>query len=100
MPDDQHTLNDLSLDVLGIREATDKNSLTGDYLRHYEKLFAHLRHQAFNFIEIGVFRGASARTWERFFTRANIVGVDIDPDCRRYATERVKIEIGSQNDPE
>jgi hypothetical protein len=100
MPDDQRAPNNLSLDMMGIREATDKNSLIGDYLRHYEKLFAHLRHQVFNFIEIGVFRGASARTWERFFTGANIIGVDIDPECRRCATERVKIEIGSQNDPE
>jgi Methyltransferase domain len=88
------------LDIIGIREGTDKNSLTGDYLRHYERVFSDLREEEFNFIEIGVFRGASARTWERFFSRASIVGVDIDPTCRRFATDRVRIEIGSQNDPE
>jgi tetratricopeptide (TPR) repeat protein len=90
----------LPLDLIGIGQATDKSSLIGDYLRHYEKLFWDIRDSEFNFIEIGVFRGGSARTWERFFSRARIVGVDINPDCRRYATDRVKIEIGSQNDPD
>jgi hypothetical protein len=85
--------------LIGIREATDKSSLTGDYLRHYEKLFAELRDEAFTLIEIGVFHGASARTWEKFFSRAHIVGVDINPGCRAYASDRITIEIGSQNDP-
>jgi Methyltransferase domain len=89
----------LPLDVIGIREATDKSSLIGDYLRHYEKLFANLRDEEFTFIEIGVFRGASARTWEQFFSRARIVGVDINPRCQSYASARITIEIGSQNDP-
>jgi hypothetical protein len=89
----------LSLDLIGIREATDKSSLIGDYLRHYEKLFAGLRDDAFTLIEIGVFHGASARTWEQFFSRAHIVGVDINPHCRSYASDRITIEIGSQNDP-
>jgi len=90
----------LALDLIGIREATDKSSLIGDYLRHYESLFGAMRDDEFNLIEIGVFHGGSARTWERFFSRARIVGVDIDQNCRKYATERVIIEIGSQNDPE
>ena len=88
------------LDIIGIREATDKTSLVGDYLRHYENIFGAMRHEEFNFIEIGVLNGASARTWERFFSRARIIGVDIDPNCRRYTTDRVTIEIGSQNNPD
>jgi hypothetical protein len=97
--DDQLTTSSLSLDLIGIREATDKSSLIGDYLRHYEKLFASMRDEEFNFIEIGVFHGASARTWAQFFSRAHIVGVDINPQCRTYASDRITIEIGSQNDP-
>jgi len=92
------TLN--ALDLIGIKEATDKSSLIGDYLRHYERVFSTLRDAEFNFIEIGVFQGASARTWAQFFDRAHIVGVDIDPTCRGYASNRISIEIGSQNDPE
>ena len=74
-----------TLDVIGIREATDKSSLVGDYLRQYDSLFADMRHDEFNLIEIGVFQGGSARTWERFFTRARIIGVDIDPQAVRKA---------------
>jgi hypothetical protein len=91
---------DLPLDYIGIEEGTDKSSLIGDYLRFYEALFNHMRHDEFNFIEIGVFNGASVRMWEKYFSRARIIGVDIDPRCRGYATDRVQIEIGSQNDPE
>jgi hypothetical protein len=83
--DNERSTSPLSLDLIGIREATDDSSLIGDYLRHYEKLFANLRDEEFNFIEIGVFRGASAPTWEKFFSGARIVGVDINPNCRTYA---------------
>ena len=99
MANDLSPASSLSLDLIGIREATDKSSLIGDYLRHYETLFAHLRDEEFIFIEIGVFNGASTRTWKQFFSRAHIVGVDINPRCQSYASDRVTIEIGSQNDP-
>jgi hypothetical protein len=89
----------IPLDLIGIAEGTDKSSLVGDYLRHYERLFEGLRDSEFNLIEIGVFNGASARSWERFFSKAHIVGVDINPHCRIYASDRITIEIGSQNDP-
>ena len=38
--------------------------------------------------------------WKNYFSRANIVGIDINPDCARYATDRVVVEIGSQIDPD
>jgi hypothetical protein len=88
-----------ALDYIGIRHGTDKSSLIGDYLRHYERIFSSYRQDAFNLIEIGVFRGASARTWVEYFTKAQIIGVDIDPRCREFATDRLAIEIGNQNDP-
>jgi hypothetical protein len=97
---DQFSSASIPLDLIGITEATDKSSLIGDYLRHYERLFDNLRDDEFNFIEIGVLNGASARTWARFFSRAHIIGVDINAHCRSYASDRITIEIGSQNDPE
>ena len=92
-------MTDLALDLIGIAEATDKSSLAGDYLRHYARIFAGLRGEAFTLVEIGVFNGASVRMWAKYFTQARIVGVDIDPRCRASASDRVVIEIGSQNDP-
>lgn len=100
MPDSSMMREELPLDFIGIEEATDKSSLVGDYLRHYERVLSPMRDDEFNLIEIGVYRGGSCRSWERFFSRARIVGVDIDPRCREHATDRVVIEIGSQNDPD
>src|ERR1700733_5098306 len=34
----------------------------------------------------------------QLFPRATVVGVDTADDCRQYAAERIKIEIGSQDD--
>lgn len=91
---------DLDLDSLGILDDTDKTSLRWDYLRHYEAAFARFRHQPINIIEIGVFRGASLRLWEKWFSRATIVGIDIRPECTRFARGRRVIAIGSQTDPD
>ncbi len=87
-----------SLDEIGISEGTNKSSLLVDYLRHYERCFSKIKDDDLTIIEIGVKDGASTRTWARFFPRAHIVGIDTDPNCRRYANDRVTIEIGSQSD--
>ena len=88
------------LDAIGILEGTDKSSLGHDYLRHYERIFAGLRNDPIQLLEFGIAGGASLGTWSRFFAQATIVGVDINESCRVLAGDRVKVEIGSQADPE
>ncbi len=91
-----------NLDMAGVIEGTDKSSsvtYAWDYLRHYQRLFRKFRDTEFNFIEIGVGDGPSLKVWKSFFTRARIVGIDIDTRCARFADDRVNIEIGSQDDP-
>ena len=91
------------LDVIGVIEGTDKSSAIShswDYLRQYQRLFEPWRHEPINLVEIGVQGGFSLKVWEAYFTRATIVGIDIDPGCARFANERTIIEIGSQDDPE
>ena len=90
--------NGIALDVIGAIEGTDKSSGIHDYLRHYEALFAPWKHSAIAVLEIGVLGGASLRMWEQFFARARIIGADINPDVQRHSTDRVTIEIGSQDD--
>lgn len=85
-----------SLDELGILEGTNKSSLLVDYLRHYDRLFARFRHEAITLIEIGIDQGASLRMWPRYFTKATIVGIDVQPDKTKHASDRVIVEIGSQ----
>ena len=86
------------LDELGILRGTDKSSLNHDYLRHYERILGHLRHEPITLLEIGVFHGGSLRMWEDYFTAGRIVGVDIATECIQYAGDRREIEIGSQAD--
>jgi hypothetical protein len=90
----------ITLDEIGILAGTDKNFFVNDYLRHYDLIFTPLRHAEFNLIEIGVFDGNSMTMWSRYFSKARIIGVDVNPACKQYENERVTIEIGSVENPE
>lgn len=50
-------------------------------------------------VEIGVKGGASLRMWKSYFPNAEVIGVDIDPSCETFAEDRIRILIGSQDDP-
>jgi hypothetical protein len=92
----------LDMNQVGVLEGTDKSSSVSfrwDYLKHYEEWFSPWKHEEINVIEIGVANGNSLPVWEDFFSKARIVGIDINPHCARFANGRVSIEIGSQEDP-
>jgi hypothetical protein len=95
-----HSNAESALDSVGILEGTDKSSLGWDYLRHFEREFAPFRDRQITVIEIGVAGGPSLRVWKQFFSRAKIVGVDINPKCVSQAGGRAVVEIGSQADGE
>jgi hypothetical protein len=92
------------LDAIAMTTYTDKSSLrldnscAWDYCRHYEELFGDLRDEPINLIEIGVAGGGSLEMWLRYFARARIIGIDINPTCSRYARGRAEVRIGSQDD--
>jgi tetratricopeptide (TPR) repeat protein len=88
-----------SLDEIGILEGTDKTSLGQNYLHVYERLFAPFRHDPIELLELGIANGGSLRTWQRYFSAARIIGVDINRSCKAYAGERIMVHIGSQADP-
>jgi hypothetical protein len=90
----------VTLDQIGISVGTDKSSLVQNYLVHYERMFRDLRDHPITLLEIGIMNGASLDMWEQYFPNATIIGVDIDPSCIRFGRDRVKVEIGSQDDPE
>lgn len=85
-----------SLRDIGV-EMGDCQKLGQDYLEVYEKYFATIRDAEFNMLEIGVFRGRSLYLWEQYFSKANLVGLDIDPACAQYMGGRKKVYIGSQD---
>ena len=71
------------------------------YFHLYDKLFGEFAGKSPRILEIGVFHGASIRTWKKFFGPGSvIVGIDIDPQCAQYELkdEDIYVRIGSQSD--
>jgi len=69
------------------------------YFDVYERYFSRLREEEITFLEFGVRDGASLAAWLEYFPNARIVGIDIQPECKRVVHDRLSIEIGSQDDP-
>jgi hypothetical protein len=86
------------LDKIGIECGTDKSSLLHDYLKKYEKYLPFDREQPIKILEIGVLEGESLCVWKQYFTNVQIVGIDINPYCKKFESENINIEIGSQSD--
>jgi hypothetical protein len=95
--------NSKSLKILGMAQGTDKHdpdhSFAGmSYLDVYERYLLPLRDEEIALLEIGVKDGASLRMWKSFFPRAEIYGIDIDPRCKAFEQDRIRIATGSQAD--
>ena len=54
---------------------TDKNT-AHTYFNVYEELFLPYRDLPINILEIGILAGESLKLWSKYFTNANIVGID------------------------
>ena len=86
------------LNKIALIYGTDKSSLTHDYCRKYEKYFPFNRDDKLKILEIGVLDGSSMKMWKAFYKNAEIIGIDINPECKQYEEEQIIVEIGSQND--
>ena len=70
------------------------------YFPIYERYFQPWRNRSVTFLEIGVAKGGSLGMWGRALgPLARIVGIDIDPKCRRHEAPGVFVRIGDQSDP-
>ena len=67
------------------------------YFEIYDRHFNKFRGQEVHILEIGIYSGGSLNMWRDYFgPRARIYGVDIDPSCKSYERDEVKILIGDQ----
>ena len=89
-----------TLDEIGLKWGTDKASTHHGYLPFYETFLAPLRDQQLTILEVGVYRGASLRTWEEYFPNAKVVGADIQVTCKRFEGGRVRVELVDQSNVE
>ena len=72
-------------------EFTDK--LQHGYLDKYDFFLSKFRAEQFNLLELGVFNGGSLRMWKKYFPKAEIYGVDIDKNCKKYEESRIHVRI-------
>ena len=84
---------EINLHDLGLKHGTDKtvHGFTPDYDKH----LSHLRNEKLEFLEIGLWEGASIAMWHDYFKNANIHGADI-LDCSRFDNERITTYIVNQ----
>lgn len=74
---------------------------THGYIEHYARHFEPFRRRPINLLEIGIGTygpqggGASLRTWQGYFTRAQIHGLDI-VDKRQHADKRITVHQGDK----
>jgi hypothetical protein len=87
-----------TLNQIGLKYGTDKASEVHDYLKKYEKYLPYKREDKLNILEIGVLNGESLTTWKEYFYNSTIIGIDINPDCKKYQEDRVIVETGDQTD--
>lgn len=91
----------MELQKLGLKYYTDKSRhiiFNKSYLDIYETYFKDIKNNKLNVLEIGVKTGNSIKVWEEYFTNSNIFGLDIDPACKQFESNKTKIVIGSQEE--
>tara|TARA_Y100000590_G_scaffold445999_1_gene578889 strand:- start:1410 stop:2222 length:813 start_codon:yes stop_codon:yes gene_type:complete len=77
------------------------DKLAHNYTDIYFSYFKELKDQKLNILEIGVADGKSIKAWSEYFSKSNIVGIDInkiDLDQKGLKKENIFIHEGSQSD--
>jgi hypothetical protein len=72
---------------------------TSSYFPIYSKIFEHLRNKECTFIETGILAGGSLFMWRKWLgDKARIIGIDLNPDAKKWAEYGFEIYIGDQGD--
>ncbi|MEP7056486.1 MAG: class I SAM-dependent methyltransferase [Caldimonas sp.] len=69
------------------------------YFEIYDRHFARFRRKAPTVLEFGVSQGGSLQMWKEYFgAGTRLFGADINPECKRFEEDGVRIFIGDQAD--
>ena len=69
-----------------------------NYFYIYDNLFKKYKNKKITFVEIGVFSGGSLFMWRNFFgKKAKIIGIDLNPESKKFKKYGFKIFIGDQS---
>jgi len=70
------------------------------YFQIYDRYFSPYVGKEITFVEIGVLNGGSLFMWRDFFGEgARIIGIELNPDAKKWEKDGFEIHIGSQSDP-
>jgi hypothetical protein len=70
------------------------------YFQVYEELLSKYRNKKFTFVEVGIFDGGSLFMWRSYFgPEARIIGIEFNPEAKKWEKDGFEIFIGSQSDP-
>ena len=79
--------------------AENKSNKLEKYFDVYDKLFSKYKNKDIIFVEIGVHNGGSLEIWQKYFTvNSRIIGIDLNPECKKFEKENIEIYIGNQSD--
>ena len=72
-------------------------------LRHYFDIYHRylekFRGKQTNILEVGIYGGGSLQMWLDYFgDQCQIIGIDINEECKQYESENISIHIGNQTD--
>ena len=68
------------------------------YFDIYEENFSKYKKRKITILEIGIAKGGSLRMWKNYFSSdSKIVGIDINPECKKFEKDNIKTYIGNQN---
>lgn len=69
------------------------------YFPAYERHFKRFQNQSLVFLEVGCGQGGSLQMWKEYFgPYAEIIGIDIRPECVAFEESQIKVRIGDQSD--
>ena len=69
------------------------------YFEVYDELFSKFRNKKITFVEIGILGGGSLFMWRNFFgPKARIIGIDLNPNAKKWTKYGFEIFIGDQSD--
>jgi hypothetical protein len=70
------------------------------YFDIYDQIFSKYQNKKITFVEVGVQLGGSLFMWQKYFgDKARIIGIDLNPDAKKWEKDGFEIYIGSQSDP-
>ena len=68
------------------------------YFDIYDQIFEKFRNKKITFVEIGVLNGGSLEIWKKYFHKdSRIIGIDLNPECKKFEEKGVEIFIGDQS---